>query len=295
MSEERKGEAYIFLGGLLWASFPIITILSYRSISSSAALVWSTFFAAIFFAAVMAYKRRWAELRNARIWKLGLLIALFTGVLYYSLMFLGLEFTSPGNVAIIALFEVFSSFLIFNVYKKEAFLGEHILGAVLMVIGAGIVLVRDFSGINIGDFFVLIAACVAPVGNIFQQRARAIASSETVMFVRSVLSVPALAVLAYTLGTHTSFEDLRASLPFLLINGVLLLGLSKIFWVEAIHRISVTKAVALSSLNPFLTIVIAWIVLSQVPNVWQLVSLIPLTLGVLLLTGHMKRTQVRLL
>ncbi|MDP3965774.1 MAG: EamA family transporter, partial [bacterium] len=59
--------------------------------------------------------------------------------------------------------------------------------------------------------------------------------------------------------------------------------------IEAIHRISVTKSVALSSITPFLTLVIAWVVLGLTPNLWQVISLVPLTIGVLLLTGHLKR------
>jgi drug/metabolite transporter (DMT)-like permease len=294
MSEQRKGEWLIFFGGLLWAFFPVITVLTYRSIGSATSLLWSDIFATVFFAAFMLYRWKWGELRNTLLWKYGLLIAFFIGVVYYSLIFIGLEFTSPGNVAIIALIEVFTSYLVFNVYRREPISTEHILGAILMVVGAGIVLVRDFAGLNIGDFFVLAAVCFAPMGNVFQQKARCIASSESIMFVRSLLAIPALAALAYFLGAHASFVDFRASLPFLLVNGVLLLGLSKLFWIEAIHRISVTKGVALSSIIPFLTLLIAWVVLSQVPNVWQLVSLVPLTIGVLLLTDNLKRDSLKI-
>lgn len=294
VSEERTGEGFIYLSGILWAFFPVITVLSYRSIPGAVSLLWSDIFATVFFAALIMYRGRWKELHNTLLWKYGFLAALFIGVLYYSLVFIGLEFTSPGNVAIIALCEVFTSYLVFNVFRKELISAEHVLGAILMVAGAGIVLVRDFSGINIGDVFVLAAVCFAPLGNVFQQKARAFASSESIMFVRSLLSIPALAVLAYFLGVHTSSDDFRASLPFLLINGILLLGLSKIFWVEAIHRISVTKGVALSSVTPFLTLMIAWLVLRQTPNMWQVASLIPLIIGVLLLTGHLKRTRLGL-
>ena len=289
MSEQRKGEGFIFLNSILWAFFPVITVLTYNFIGSVVSLLWTDILATVLFAALMLYRQKWGELRSALLWKYGLLAALFIGVFYYTLVFIALEFTSPGNVAIIALLEVFTTFLVFNVYEKESFSAEHMLGSVLMVAGACIVLVRDFSGLNIGDLLVLAAVWFSPWGNVFQQRARKLFSSESIMFVRSLLSIPALAVLAYVLGQHASFDDLRASLPFLLINGILLLGLSKLFWIEAIHRISVTKGVALSSVTPFLTLMIAWVVLGLTPNLWQLISLVPLTIGVLLLTGHLKR------
>ena len=293
VSEQRKGEGYIYLNSILWGFFPVVTVLTYNSIGSAVSLLWTDIFATVFFAGLMMYRGKLGELRNALLWKYGLLAALFIGVLYYGLVFIALEFTSPGNVAIIALLEVFTTFLVFNVYEKESFSAEHALGSILMVAGACIVLVRDFSGLNIGDLLVLAAVLFSPWGNVYQQRARKLFSSESIMFVRSLLSIPALAVLAYVLGQHASFDALRTSLPFLLINGILLLGLSKLFWIEAIHRISVTKSVALSSITPFLTLMIAWAVLGLTPNLWQVISLVPLTVGVLLLTGHLKRTGLK--
>src|SRR3989338_2780030 len=241
VSEQRKGEGYIYMNSMLWGFFPVVAVLTYNSIGSAVSLLWTDIFATVFFAGLMMYRGKLGELRSALLWKYGLLAALFIGVLYYSLVFIALEFTSPGNVAIIALLEVFTTFLVFNVYEKESFSAEHTLGSILMVAGACIVLLRDFSGLNIGDLLVLAAVWFSPWGNVYQQRARKFASSESIMFMRSLLSIPALAVLAYVLGQHASFDDLRASLPFLLINGILLLGLSKLFWIEAIHLISVTK------------------------------------------------------
>ena len=69
----------------------------------------------------------------------------------------------------------------------------------------------------------------------------------------------------------------------LLLNGVVIFGISKIFWVEGIHRMSVTKANALSSLNPFITLIFAWLLLKDAPTVWQLSALAPMILGVILL------------
>ena len=54
-------------------------------------------------------------------------------------------------------------------------------------------------------------------------------------------------------------EKVSSSLLFLVINGVLLLGVSKILWIEGIHRINVTKANALNSLGPLLTLLFAWL------------------------------------
>ena len=209
-------------------------------------------------------------------------------MLFYALYFVGLEYTTPGNAAIIVLFEVFTTFMFFRVLRGERIHLEHRLGAVLVVLGAGFVLAPNFSGFNIGDFLVLAGTLCTPAGNYYQQEARKIASSETILFLRSLLAAVAVFVLAYALGQHSSVGDLRAALPLLVVNGVLLLGLSKILWIEGIHRISVTKAITLGNLAPALTLLIAWMILNQAPTVWQLSSLVPLVLGTLLLTGQVR-------
>ena len=286
LSEERKGEVYTFAGALLWAGFPVTVVLSYAMLPSLVSLGWSTGFAALFFAAVMTYRKRWKELRDARLWWNVLMVTLFIGVLFYGLYFIGLETTSPGNAPIIGLFEVFTSFVFFRIFRGERLSFHYALGAVLMVAGAVIVLLPNFSGIRVGDFAILAATLFAPAGNYFQQRARLIASAESIMFLRSALSIIPIFVFAYMLEQESRTADIFASLLFLLVNGFLLLGLSKLFWIEAIHRVTVTKATALSSIAPFFTLLVAWIVLNQMPTVYQLFSLVPFVLGTLLLTDQ---------
>ena len=288
LSETRKGEWFIFSATFLGALFPIITVLSYAMLPSLVSLGWSTLIAALFFGGVVTYKKRWGELRDVRLWKDIFFVTLFISILFYGLFFLGLAHTLPGNAAIIALFEVFTTFVFFNILRGERISFGYKVGSLLMVIGALIVLARDFSGINVGDLLILAATTCAPVGNLFQQRARLIASSETILFLRSILAVPVIFLFASFLGQQATVSDVSGSLLFLAANGILIFGFCKIFWVEAIHRLSVTKAQALGSFGPLITLLFAWLILNQAPNVWQLAAIVPLILGVLLLTDHLK-------
>ena len=291
-TEEQRGERSLFFTALLNGFFPIVIVLSYATLSGFVSLFWTTACASLMFAAVVSYRRRWHEMRNSTLWKYGAAIAFFIGFAAYGLYFFGLESTTPGNASIIVLFEVFTSFVFFRLFKGERFSFDYTIGAVLVIAGALIVLGRGFTGIYGGDLLIFAMTIVAPVGNYFQQKARALASSESVMFLRSVLSLPAIALLAILFGAHASSRDLLQSLPFILINGVVLLGLSKLFWIEAIHRISVTKATALASISPFVTLIFAWLILDQAPAPWQLAALAPFVLGTLLLTDHLKLKTV---
>lgn len=288
--EQRKGELLIFGGSFLGSFYPIIIVLTYTALSGIASLAWTTLFAAIMFGFVIIYRRRFAEFKDPRVWKLSGYATLLIGVLYYSLYFIGLQYTTPGNAAIIILFQTFTSFLFFQIYRKDLIPRQHLLGAGLMVVGAFVIVMGGFDDINIGDILILLAQFLAPVGNYFQQQARKIASSETILFLRSAFSALFLFVLMHFIGLNEGTSTLYSVLPLLILIAVLS-SFERVLWMEAIHRISVTKATALYTSMPFFTLIFAWIILRQIPTIWQFASLPFLIFGVLLLTDQWKRRR----
>lgn len=283
LSRERKGETFIFAESTLWALFPVITILSFTNLSPLISLAGSIVFATIFFAAVLTIKKKWYELKNTSALGDILLATFFIGILFHLLYFFGLQKTSAGNASIIALTEIFFSYLFFHVFRKDYIPKEHIVGAVLMIIGAFIVLYPNLQGFKGGELLIMAGAFIAPFGNFFQQRARKKVSSETMMFIRSLISSIFIFFLILILKAPFSFPEIKNSLPLLLINGIFMLGLSKILWIEGIHRISVTKANALNSMSPLLTLLFAWVFLKDSPTIWQFLSFIPMFFGIILL------------
>lgn len=217
-------------------------------------LVISSFFAAFFFAALITKKNKWHELYNRAALKNILLATLFTGIIYYLLLFEGLHFTTPGNASIVALTEIFFSFLFFHILRRERIPLYHIIGALLMITGALIVLFPNLKTFHPGDLFVLLASSIAPFGNFYAQSARKQVTSEMIMFVRSALSGVVILLLALFIHIPLSTSAIQHSLFFLIINGLLVLGFSKTLWIEGIHRISVTKANSLGSIAPLLTL-----------------------------------------
>lgn len=288
MKEERKGELYIISEALLWSLFPVITFMTFAGLTPVLSLALTTILASVFFAVMMLVKGSWRELKNPLVWRYGILVAFLIGVCFYGLYYVGLKFTTPGNAGLVALFEVLTSYFLFNVLRKEPFPLEHKLGAFFMVLGALIILGKNYGGFVVGDFLILAATFFAPLGNMFAQKCRSIASSETILFLRSFFSGFALLALAIILGESVSIREMYAVLPALLVNGIFIFGISKLFWLEGIHRISVTKAIILQSMTPLLTLLFAGLLLSQAPTVWQLSSVVPLLLGVVLLTGNFR-------
>lgn len=285
MTEIQKGNVFIISGGLIWSLFPIVTILGLKGISSIVSLFWAVSFSVLFFLFIMIIKNRWHELKNFQVWKYAFGIAIFNGIIYYGLFFYGLTKTVSANGAIVALFEVVTSYLFFQVIHKEVISKKHILGIILTTCGALLIFIPKFGHFYIGDLFILLATFFAPLGNRYAQKARKIVSGETVLFVRNIITMPLLFILALFLGTSPLKQPLGNAVWWLLLNGLFILGLSKIFWMEGIHRMSVTKALAISSLSPFFTIIFAWIIIGQKATPAQFLSLPLLVVGVFLITN----------
>ncbi len=283
LNQERQGELFIFAETIFWSLFPVITILSYNKLSPLVSLAASTFFATIFFAIVVTIQKKWHEIKNKSALGDILLATFFIGILLYLLYFFGLRYTSAGNASIIGLTEIFFSYVFFHIWRKEYIPKQHLVGAFLMITGALVILYPSFQKFRGGELLILTAAFVAPFGNFFQQRARKIVSSQSMMFIRSLITTLVIFLLIFIFKTTFSYSDLKSSFIFIIINGVFLLGFSKILWIEGIHRISVTKANALSSITPLLTLLFAWLFLQNIPTIWQLFSVVPMFFGVILL------------
>lgn len=290
LNNERKGELYIIGGTLLWGLFPVLAYISYTNVSPFISLSVSSLFAALFFAAILTIRHRWSELTNIRALTYSLYATFFIGVIYYLFYFLGIRYTNPGNVSILALTEVFFSYILFHVWKKDYIPKEHIMGAILMILGALIVLAPSVGTFRPANLYILAGAAIAPLGNFFVQKARKLVSTETIMFTRGLVGSIVIFLLSFPFGATNSASDIKQSLFFLIINGLLLLGVSTFFWIEGIHRITVTKANALSSLSPLVTLLFAWMFLKTAPTSWQLISFVPLFFGVLLLGKIPKKT-----
>ena len=55
-------------------------------------------------------------------------------------------------------------------------------------------------------------------------------------------------------------------------------------WIEALHRISITKVTAMLGLVPAMTLVFAYLYLNEVPGVRQTLGVIPILIGGYILT-----------
>lgn len=287
LSETRQGELFMLAESVLGGAFPVIAVIAYNFVSPLVFLALGTFLATLFFAVLMAVQKKWHEIFQKNIWPTILWVALLNGVFYYAIYFMALKYTSAGNVAIISETELLFSFIFFGlILRKEKYTKFALLGSALMFIGAVLVIFSgSFTSVNIGDFLILFISIVIPAGNYFQQKVRKYVSATTLLFLRNLIAFPFVLLLTLLMSEIPTLNSFISIIPLVLISGIMLFGLAKIFWIEAIHRISVAKARAIATITPIFALFYVYLFLGEAPTIWQLAGLVPITIGVILITS----------
>ncbi len=258
--------------------FPILSVYIIDHVGAIYGYALSLSVATIIFLAILAYKKKLHELflKEAR-WDLFLTTFFIT--LLFLLMFIGLQYTTVSNMAVIIILQLFFSYIYFNLFGKEKLTKSQTFGAFLMGVGAIVVLYPEDFGFNIGDILILLAAAIAPIANLYQKRARAYVSSESVLAFRSVVALPILFILAYMIEKTPSISQILDASLYIITLGILVMTLAKILWVEALHLISITKLSAFISFIPLFTLFFAYILLHDIPSTKQLIGVVPILIG----------------
>ena len=278
MTREREGELFVLLLCVLESWFPILSIIAIALVGALHSYAIIIAIATIALLALLFREGNAASLFNPDAQKDLLLTSLFITLLFL-LVFLGLQYTTAGNMAVIIFLQLAFSYLYFNLLGSERLMPLHTMGALLMGIGALLMLFPQNFRLNAGDLLILAAAAVAPVANLYQKRARAHVSSMTILTYRNLVALPVLCALAWWFEPLPRLQDFWQALPYLGAVALLVYVAAKILWVEALHRISITKMSAMLAMMPLFTMMFAYPVLGEVPTIRQIAGLVPILLG----------------
>lgn len=287
MTNEREGELLMVGLSILEAWFPILSIVAISYVGALHTYMYSLVIAFFFYMILMYRRKRFSELKNRAAYK-NLLLTTFWITFIFTLIFIGMRYTTAGNMAVIIFLQVLFSFLYFNVLGKEKMDNMHLLGALIMTVGALIILIPSDFALNKGDWLILISAAAAPIVNLYQKRAREYCSSETILGFRTIVSFPFVALLAYILEPTVRYENFLLALPYIFLIATGVYVGAKLMWIEALNRLSITKLSAMLALLPLFTLVFAYFYLNEVPQLHQIMGIIPVLIGGYLITKPVK-------
>ena len=283
MTKEREGELLMVGLTVLESWFPILSIVAMSYVGALHTYMYSLVIAFFFYMAIMYKRDRFKELKNRAAYK-DLLLTTFWITFIFTLIFIGMRYTTAGNMAVIVFLQVLFSYLYFNVFGKDKMDTIHLIGALIMGIGALIILFPQDFEFNKGDWLILVSAAAAPIVNLYQKRARVYCSAETILGFRTVVGFPFVALLAYLLEPAVSYDNFMSALPYLFLIATGVYVAAKIMWIEALNRLAITKLSAMLALLPVMTLFFAYIYLDEVPELRQLVGIVPVLVGGYLIT-----------
>jgi len=289
MTREREGELLSVGMNILESWFPILSIVAMSYVGAMHTYMYSLVIAFFFYMAIMYKRDRFSELKNKAAYK-DLLMTTFLITTIFTLIFIGMRYTTAGNMAVIVFLQVLFAYFYFNVLGKEKMDTIHLVGAIIMTIGALIILIPSDLNFNKGDLLILLASAIAPFVNLYQKRAREYCSAETILGFRTVVGFPFVAALAYFLEPAVSYENFMLALPYIFLIATLIYVVSKIMWIEALNRISITKLSAMLALLPVFTLFFAYLYLGEVPEFRQMLGIVPVLVGGYLITKPIKAT-----
>ena len=283
MTKEREGELLMLGLSILESWFPILSIVAMSYVGALHTYMYSLIIAFFFYVAIMYKRDRFKELKNRAAYK-DLLLTTFWITFIFTLIFIGMRYTTAGNMAVIVFLQVLFSYLYFNVFGKEKMDTIHLIGALIMGTGALIILFPQGFQFNKGDWLILASAAAAPIVNLYQKRARAYCSAETILGFRTVVGLPFVALLAYILEPAVSYEAFMFALPYIFLIAIGVYVAAKIMWIEALNRMSITKLSAMLALMPVFTLFFAYLYLDEIPEFRQLLGIVPVLVGGYLIT-----------
>jgi drug/metabolite transporter (DMT)-like permease len=256
VTRENKGVILALISAALWGVFPVMVNRGSRSIPPLIFAAISTLLAAAGSFIYAALKRKLPELRKKEAYASLLMITLCIVIIPYTLFFIGSSMTSGINTSLLLLSEIIFT-LIFTPLIGEKTTIEKLAGAAGVFIGALMILYNGTFHLNIGDIMVIASTATYPIGNFYAKKALNRVSPSIILFVRFFLG--GLFMLSVALLAERQ-SDMAAVIsddwPILLFTGLVLLGVGKIIWYEALNRLDISKAISLGMTFPLFSIIL---------------------------------------
>lgn len=264
--------------------FPVFTASLLQDVHPGVLLFVSSLFCSIFFIAVVFATHKQKEILDRTAWKYIIGSSICNSFLFYGLILWGMQYTTANNAGVLLLFEIVFSFLWVHILARSFPKTHEIIGALLIVFG--IIVFKNPSEFdwNIGDFLIILATMIAPFGNIFNKKANTLISAESIILGRNLIVVFILGLFFSIFSFPPSaFSFNMPTVLGIMLYGVVLLGIAKIFWIRSFQYLSIPTMVSINSIYPIFTLIFSFVFIGDIPSFPQILSLIPILLGVYIL------------
>ena len=277
MDRENVGTIFILIGLFVYGIHPVVA-------EFGGLLVAPLFFAAIaalsagLIAAIIA--RQSTPPLNRNIAGSDLRRLVMAGVLgtflAYTCLFIGVQFSSSNNAAIILRSELVFALVFGYFFLNETISARQLMWMSLMVFGVMLVVITNqLTALGIGDILLLGTPVAWAAGHTFAKPVLQRVSSWTAVAYRNLVGGFLLLLLAiggFLLGTPTLFTTNLTLVVVIVVIEVIVILPAHSLWYEGIRRINLGKATALIAPAPLVTFTLYAVVFLIPPGPWQLIG-----------------------
>ncbi len=287
--KEREGIIFVIITIFIAGALPIIIKYGTRLINPLFFAAFSSLIAGIFLFILAGLKGNWRILFDKRYFFHLLLIGFFGITLSNICFFFGVTLTSGINSSILLVIEPLYAIFIGYILLNEKITLKQMFFTFIIMLGTLVVVSRAKFSLNWGDLLVLLTPLCWQIAHFFSKRLMTSHKDITPMLIataRTLYGGVFLFILSTIVGVN-QYDKLGISniLLILLFQGIVGFALHYSIWYEAIKRLNLSKATTLVSVYPTFSILLAWLILKEVPNFFQLAGFGIIMLGIFGLSG----------
>lgn len=164
---------------------------------------------------------------------------------------------------------------------------RQMISTLLIIFGTSLVIYQGTFKLNWGDILVLLTPLCYQAGHLFSKQLlnQTEISPLFIAAGRTLFGGIFLFILSQLVGVN-QFEHLKDLniLGILIFYGVVIYGLTYYTFYESIKRINLSKATAIISVYPAISIILAWFILQEIPDFFQISGFFIILLGIIYLS-----------
>ncbi len=286
---EREGVILVLICVFIHGTQPILGKYGVSLVTPLFFASLTNLIAAVSLILVILLRRESLLLLIRRKYFLSLLaIGFFGSALSNILFFYGVRLTSGINSAILLQVEPIYALIIGYLLLKERITFQQIISTLLIILGTLLVIYQGTAKLNYGDILVLLTPLCYQVGHFFSKQLlnKTEISPLFIATGRTLYGGIILSLLNQLTGIY-EFEILTQTniLIILVFYGTVVYALTYLTFYAAIKRINLSKAGALISIYPAVSIILARFILKEVPDSYQLFGFFMILTGIFYLSN----------
>jgi len=285
MKKEWLAYYYGSLCILFWALIPTISKYLLRELDNLQILFYSTVFSVVTLFVIILFQRKILLFRNYSmkdyLWMF--FLGFLGSYLYYVLLYGAFNLTTAAEGYILAYTWPIIAVLLGVVVLNEKFTFLKIFAVFVSFMGAVVVFTKgNFIGFSLtnvsGNILAILAAVTFAFFSIFGKKSK---------FDRTISAfvywLAALVCISLTIPFFSSFKLFSFTAFFLLlINGVIINGITYIFWFKALELGDTAKISNLLYLSPFLALIYIFLFLKEEILFSSIVGLVIIMIGIII-------------